>query len=313
MKKLFVIFLSLIMVLSAFSTCFAVTTLTVDPFTGEVLNASEDATAFSNTGEVTLTTNVRYDKEQKLYLYLTNNLNNKNVYCSVYNGMVVTEPVTLILESTELTTVYYEGEIYEVPEDNIVSDPGVYIVRNVESDTELFRFTIVNPVTCMLYSYTIPSLFYLVSVTKDGVDIGASDGTILLEDDGIYKIIYAIDKINKTYELDLTIDHTPPSLIISGVNEKGYASSTVTFGETEENSTMVIQRDEEYIALSSQLKTAGDYIVEYSDEAGNTVEYQFTIRFFFDGGAWIYVAMLAMVLGAAAFYYFWSKKNFRTC
>jgi len=143
--------------------------------------------------------------------------------------------------------------------------------------------------------------------------MGQVGNQVNLEQDGEYKIVYANDAISRKYTLELTIDHTPPELIIQGVNEKLRASRTVRFGELEDNSTLAIVRDGENIVQSKELKTVGNYVVTYTDEAGNAVTYAFEILFFLDAGGWIYVGLIALVVGAGVFYFFYSRKHLRSC
>jgi len=308
MKKLFVICLSLIMVLSSFSFCFADQTFYIDPSTGSVVNDPNSASS-AISGEVALSSDCRYDKSSKVYIYPTEAINGACVRANVYNGMVVTSPVIISVDSGAMVSVYLEGEPISEDTYGNITELGVYIVRDESADREMFRFTIVNKITGALSSYNVPDIFYISSVNFNGANLTQVGNEVKLAEDGLYKISYANDSISKKYTLELTIDHTAPILQISGINEKGIANSTVRFGELEPNSSLAISRNGENIVKSTELKEAGDYVVVYADEAGNAVTYTFTIHFFLDVGGWLYVALIALVAGGAVFYYFYSKKR----
>lgn len=308
MKKLFVICLSLILVLSSFSFCFADQVFFIDPSTGNIVNDLNGA-AGAISGEVTLTNSCKYDKTSRQYIYSTEALNGAGVRTNVYDGMVVTDPVKITVDQGAMISVYLAGEALEPEAIEHIEKPGVYIVRDESANRELFRFSIVKEITSMLDSYIVPEIFYIASVTFNGADMNQVGNEVRLAEDGNYVITYANDSISRKYTLELTVDHTPPVLHISGVNEKSIANSTVRFGELEENSELAIIKDGEALVRSSELKEAGEYLVTYTDEAGNAVNYVFTIHFFLDLGGWLFVALIVLVLGAAIFYYFYSKRR----
>jgi len=160
MKKLFVICLSLIMVLSSFSFCFADQTFYIDPSTGSVVNDPNSASS-AISGEVALSSDCRYDKSSKVYIYPTEAINGACVRANVYNGMVVTSPVIISVDSGAMVSVYLEGEPISEDTYGNITELGVYIVRDESADREMFRFTIVNKITGALSSYNVPDILFI--------------------------------------------------------------------------------------------------------------------------------------------------------
>ena len=67
------------------------------------------------------------------------------------------------------------------------------------------------------------------------------------------------------------------------------------------------------IARQELVKTsAGDYIVYYTDAAGNVSSYYFTMRVFFNASAWIYVILVVVIIGAAIGYKIFVRKKLTT-
>jgi len=310
MKKILIICTSLILVLSSFCVAFGAAQLfMIDPSTGEILSEDGDT---SNLTVVKLTSNCSYNKSLGCYVYSTGIGDGFNVNSTVYGGMLTTNAVSIEPMASAKITVYRDGELVEPSEYLNMNEPGSYIVRDNNNDTELLRFTIVNQITGAVSFYDVPTIFTVSTIHYNGERIITGGNYIDFSQEGSYEINYRCPDTNASYGLYLQIDHTAPELMIYGVAD-GVARSTVTFGETEAYSSLVIQKDGEYIARSEELKEAGDYVITYTDEAGNSSVYAFTMLIFLDGGAWMFVAMLLGIIVAGVAFMFYERKHLRTC
>ena len=309
MKKLICISISLIVVLSAFAFAFADgEVLVIDKITGEVLNQNSTT---SSTNYERISESCIYNKTTKMYQFTTTGYEDTDFDCSVYDGMIVTDPVEIAASSKCNVTVYHDGEIVEREDYGTFTEPGKYAVRDEMKNVPIMSFTIVPRVTGQLYSYSVPGIFRIIGAYYNDEEILVNANNVDMSQDGKYEIRYKNIQTDLTYTLEVTIDHIAPDLEIIGVVD-GIAHNAVTFGETEEGSTLVMSRDGEYLARSGELKTPGNYTIEYSDEAGNKNTYYFTIAVFFDAGAWVFVGIIVLILLLAGGYMLYSRKHMRT-
>ena len=309
MKRITAICFSLILVLASCVSAFAATEVfEVDSFTGEVIKSS---TGYS-TNMITLTADCTYDSTAKEYIYATSANANTNVKCNVYDGMITSGIVYVESDVAAQIVIYKDGKAIDSKEYGKLTDPGTYIVRTVNTDKLIFTFTIVGAKSGILYGYNVPAVFNITSATKDGESIDYIGRTIDFTEEGQYCIRYKCAATEAVYELNVFIDHTLPELEIYGV-ENGIARKPVTFGELEEDSTLVVTRDDGVVIDHTEaIKVAGDYTAVYTDAAGNSNMYFFTVKVFLDGGAWVFVGLAVAVLLLAGGYMLYCKKNMRT-
>ena len=309
MKKVICFCVSLILMLSCFTAVFADNKVLVyDSFTGELL----DGETGQSTNFVTLSSYCTYNKTNKTYIYATSTSVNSDVECSVYDGMVTNSTVSLSAGDGANIAVYRDGELVAPEDYGRLTKVGSYIVRNQSNEQSLFTFTIVGDVTGRINSYQIPSIFYISSASFNGEPIFTNGQTVDLSEEGKYFIDYRCNSTGAVYQLELEMDHTYPQLEIFGIDEEKIAKGPVTFGEMEPESEITMQRNGEYIAISDELKTAGDYIIKYSDKAGNVSSYYFTIKLFFDASSWLYISLFLIVTGLAVGFMIYSRKHMRT-
>ena len=307
MKKFVSICFSLILLLACFANCFAAEIYEIDSFTGEILNSSTGLA----TNYVNISPSCTYDKTNRLYIYSTSANNSTNVSCTVCDGMITSNIVSISTEIAAQIEVYRDGKIVDTKEYGNLSRTGTYIVRSVSKDKEIFSFTIVGPKTGKIYSYKVPSAFNIVSAKKDGKDIVTPANTVDMSEEGEYSIQYQSPAAGTAYTLDLVIDHTAPELEIIGV-ENGIARRAVSFGPREKDSTLTVTMNGQSVDPDEPIKAAGDYTAVYTDDAGNESTYYFTVKVFLDGGAWIFVILALAVIVLAGGYMLRCRKYMRT-
>jgi len=312
MKKFFTIFLSLIFVFSLCVPAFAEQVFLLDPESHEIIEQKDNNGNISTKNYATLTTNCRYDKSRDLYVFNYTAGEQEEIACSLYKGMITTDSVKVSVGSLADVTVYRDGEEVDPSYYSSLKEKGGYLIYDNKKQEQVAQFTIISKVTGALSGFTVPSsLFYISRATLNGSSVPIDGNSISMMEEGRYVIDYTNDNVGKMYSLVLDIDHTDPQLQIYGVVD-GIARSAVSFGELEPDSTLIIKKDGvEVSMMTGELKEAGDYVVYYSDKAGNTVSLAFTIRIFFDSAAWIFVGIIGALIIAGFVYMFYSRKHLR--
>ena len=306
MKKLICICFSLILLLLCAGPCFA--EVYIYSPDGELLDGNTGASST----KIQLESSCYYDKLSKRFVYSTDISPNANVESSVYSGMMVRDAVELTIDPSANVEVYRDGLLVDPSEYTYLEVPGSYVVRNITTDREVLSFTIVSEITGAVNSYKLPSIFYYSSASYEGEPIPTDFNSVSFDKDGWYTLTYRSTIIDADYSLGVEIDHTYPELEIYGV-ENDVANGPVSFGPTESGSSLNITLNGEPFEYYKDdiLKQAGEYVVKYTDRAGNTSSYYFTINIFLDGGAWIFVGMAAAIIIAAIVYIIYCKKHTR--
>ena len=310
MKKIICLFISLIFVLSLASFAFAdgEGLYRYDAVTGELVDYNTGA----STNYAKVTSDCTYNKASKRYIYSTSTTSNTDVECSVFDGMITTDYVELVVQTGANVVVYKDGEEVSPEDYDSLVLPGSYIVRNRNTDSIILSFTIVKELTSKITSYRIPFIFDIQSARFNGHEVNVSNNFFEMTEDGEYYVSYRCLLNDTNYTLHVNIDHTYPELEIFGV-EDGIANGPVSFGELEEESDLVIMCNGSQVdMIGDELKNAGDYTVKYTDAAGNTSTYYFTINIFFDAGAWVFLALALAIAALAIGYMVYCRKNMRT-
>ena len=304
---LFILVLTLLSTVPAFAENYE-----LDPFTGQIIGRT-DSSDPEAPAEVRISNNCTYDKDQKLFTFTTASASNAYVQCSLYDGEITTGTVTLNVGEGARVSMYLDGEKLSAMGQMTLNDSGYYTIRNNDSDKVLLSFTIVPETTCMLAAYKLPSIFFVTGLSRDGKKLSINDTSMVsLAEDGAYSIIYQSTPLNLYRNLYLRIDHTAPVLEIEGV-KSGIATGPVTLGETENGSTLTVMRDGERLLVpGNPLKTPGVYHLTYTDNAGNSTFYDFTIRFYMDITLGALIAAVAVLLIAIIVYIIHARRHMRT-
>lgn len=310
MKKLICICISLILLIGCTASAFAITMYVNDAITGELL----DTTTGQSSRTVRLSSTCDYDNAKKMYVYSTGVSATDSVSCSLFDGQITTGVVSVIPGDTARIEVYKGSTLLSEADLEYISEPGVYTVRNVDKDKTILSFTIVASTTGKIDQYQIPNIFTIRTVYFNAEKAPVSSNKVTFAEDGDYIIEYYCSRTGEQYNLNVTIDRQPPELEIIGVNEENIAKGPVSFGPLEAGSTLQVLVDGEDItnSMSNEYKTAGDYIVYYTDAAGNVSSYYFTMRIFFNASAWIYVILAVVIIGAAIGYKVFVRKKLTT-
>ncbi len=307
MKKLTAILICLILLAAPAAVCYADDLYIIDPYTGEIISSESGY----GVNYVRYSDRCIYNIKEDTYTFSLPSGTGCTVASSVYDGMVVQGSVRLSVDNLSLVDIYRDGELVSVAEYENLQTPGTYIVRDLSNDTQLFTFTIVGKMTGALYAYRVPAPFSVYRVQFEGNNVNTATNLVSMSEEGEYYIEYGDYNTGKTYELNVLADHIPPELEISGVNEKNIASTTVILGKREANSTLTMTRNGEPEAVKDELDQPGEYVLTYTDEAGNSSLYHFTIRLFFDTSAKMFLLLFLLVAAAAGAFMIYSRKHMR--
>ena len=101
------------------------------------------------------------------------------------------------------------------------------------------------------------------------------------------------------YSFELSLDTTAPEITLNGIEDGEAGNVTVTITDMTEEGTVKVYKDGVEIEynLGDELKDYGEYVVEVTDELGNTRSYSFTLEYQMNGWA---IALIIIGLLAIA-------------
>ena len=268
----------------------------VDSFTGNPVGAAEGELGGDR---VSVNDYTGYNRERHMFFAPKCS---QELLSSVADDMIVTDPVTLLVPEGVTVLLYRDGN--QVSEDlTNITAPGSYVLmENNAASTELMRFTIVQPVTGKLHTFEVPEGFSITSAKCEGNPVKYGKRTVSMEQEGLYIVEYSCPVTETRYSFTVGIDHTPPTLALPGVDEKGQAHGPVDISDLEEGAKIGVWLNQNEITPPKVLTQRGGYHIILADEAGNRSEYQFYIRFYFRSGEmFLILAILAVVVGAGAY------------
>jgi hypothetical protein len=149
-------------------------------------------------------------------------------------------------------------------------------------------------------------LSYISEITVDG----NGRQSVLLKKNGDYEVDLKDLQSGLVYTFSAIIDHTPPSVSLVGVDEGGSTREDVTLVgivagdrvDVYKNGALIYsQRATKTVEKSPSISDPGEYRVVISDEAGNSLEYEFVREFTSNAASNIIILMLLFLVGASGF------------
>jgi len=284
----------------------------LDPETGGPPGDS----AFAQDGRTEIGPGMGYDSGRELFVYPL--ADGTELFCSAADGMAVTGRVTLDYGGPSALTVFRNGEAVDLAGSGELRDPGVYTVAaGDDAAARVLSFTLLGASTNQLRSYTVPEGFLLRGADRDGEEIEYSRYTVELEQEGKYLIRSRCPAIDRDYTLTVTIDRTPPSLLLSGsVGRDGRVHSAVEISGLEAGDSLFVIHDGEPMGLTLDegrctLTDTGLYSVTAADAAGNTVTYEFTIMLYLNANAVVFILLLIAVVASVFIYAIWKRRSLK--
>ena len=253
-----------------------------------------------------------YDSVEKAFLYYVNANASQTVRCSVADGMITEQTVSIKTDSGVAIEVYLNGERLQSISGGSFQTPGEYVVMYVGGSVQerLFSFTIVPKLCNYVTSYSLPAGFEFVEATLNDEAMSFDKNYIKLTEEGEYNIRYRCIKTNVSYQLRLQTDFTGPVLSLEEV-ENGQARGPVDISEAKDAASVNIYHDGEKISRKDVLTESGEYYIELADEAGNKTTYSFTILIYFDGNSWLFFLLVISSCVGIVAYLLYSRKHLR--
>lgn len=286
----------------------------LDESTG--LPASGAVTRPGETGLVYLSDSMSYDPASGRYVF---SHPDGEFRCTAADGMILSQPVS-VESGDSAISVYRDGAEVNEREWQSLEVPGEYAVYAGMGDTgrRMMTFTIVGAHTNRIYGYSVPEGFFIRRAERNGEETGFERYFVNMEGEGDYVVEYRCPAADLTYTLTTTIDRTPPELLVTGrVGRDGRIHSSATFSVTGEDGTVSILRDgapytASYSAGEGVLKEPGAYSLSITDEAGNTMTYDFEIMVYLDSNSVLFLLLVLAALGTVTGLVIWKRKNFKT-
>lgn len=283
----------------------------IDPYSGEPL----DGESSGSEQNVAVMSGVSYDRKAHLFRYAVPSSADV-ISCNIANGMVTTEDVYLDIPASVTAVLYQDGEALEDVDFSKIRDNGSYslVISDSETKTQFLTFSIVSEKTGALTVFQVPKGFSLVNVMLDGekqkYSLGAN--TVDLKSEGEYEIEYRCDATAIKYSISLTVDHTPPQVTFSGVNN-GVARNPVTIEGVEKSDTVKVIADGVEINISKDhiIRSPGNYTVSVTDDAGNSVTEEFRIQFYLNEQGLFFGLLVVAIIVMAIVYMLMSRKKLR--
>lgn len=285
----------------------------LDTFTGEKISGDSQSGSSSVRimEPVWITDNMFYDLEKKAFGYYAGP---DIVYANVADGMIVKGKVSIKIPDTVTAKLYWNGNAVDFPGGNI-SRLGSYTVEVSDNTTttQLFSFMIVDSKTNQVLNYNVPEGFRITRATLEGEEIDFTRKFVDMSKEGHYVIAYECSKADVACTLDVTVDVTPPTIVLEGVDEDGKARGPVAITHVVSEDTLLITRNgDEYENLFSNVLTqSGRYVVTVTDPAGNSTQYRFTIMIYLDKNAWIFSGLFLLVVIVVVSLFVYFRKNLR--
>jgi len=282
----------------------------LDSVTGEAVTGSSPS---ASAARVRISEGMWYDREMRVFAYPAGS---GEVRSNVADGMVVTDPVSVMPDFGVEVTVYRNGTALTEADLTQFGEVGSYTVsaKSTDSVEKLFEFTVVGKTTNLAGGYVMPEGFYILDATLDGEEAYFDRNFIGMEDEGEYEIEYVCPDTAVHYTLRTTIDRTPPQLTLDGrLDKDGRFRSAVRVGGLEAGDSVTLTRDGDAMRFPAdgRLTGAGVYQMEVFDAAGNAAQSQFTILVYLDLNSLLFLALVCVSLAGVLGYVLYRRKKLK--
>ena len=261
--------------------------------------------------QIQLSNSLYYNFPADRYIYTVDA--GPEVRCSVADGMVTNGPVSVEFSSGASGRLYRNGEALTDQDLSMIEEPGSYTVSvngNNGLSVQPFSFTVVNALTGVLDKYELPTGFVFTGATRDGDAIDYTADRVDLSEEGSYVLTYLCQSSCVAYSLEITVDHTPPTLALTAV-EDGAAKGPVDISDLESGASIRVKLDGKELYQTDLLTETGSYHIWVQDAAGNTTEYQFRILTYLNTSAVVFVTLAAALCVFLVIYIVYSRKKLR--
>lgn len=221
-----------------------------------------------------------------------------NAHATTGNGTITNDEVVVVAGEKVSIIVTKDGQPYEYTVGEKITEEGKYNVTIYDAygNQKTITFEIVRG-TKTVIDYTLGDNVEIVEVKHNGEVIEWNSNHLNFTEDGTYELTVLVD--GEEYSFRLSLDTTAPEITLNGIEDGEAGNVTVTITDMTEVGTIKVYKDGELIeySLGDELKDYGNYVIEVSDELGNTRSYSFTLEYQMNGWA---IALIIIGLLAIA-------------
>lgn len=284
-----------------------------DPYTGEVVKDGSSGIDGAESNMIKLSENRYFDSGRGSFAFVIPEAGNRIIYSTAAYGMITNNPVSVELPAGTNAVLYRNGTPVDSPDFRYIADRGAYVLEimgNSPDACQPLSFTIVGSIEGSLESYRMPDGFSVDTVSRDGEEIRSPSYEVDFTEEGKYAVRYTCDAADIACTLNIVIDHTPPVLALANV-KNGIAAGPVDISDAEPGSTISVRLEGKSIPYTKVLTQTGTYRITLRDPAGNTSEYSFRIRLYFNVTSYAFFAAVLLAVGILAAYLIISRKKLR--
>ena len=219
-----------------------------------------------------------------------------NFEINTYYGGISNGGVRIIPYENLQIVMLKDGQTFDYSFEQVLNDEGEYSFTLVDDlgNKQSFYFYIITKNKQSL-KHLLTENIEVKSVIKDNENYAftITDGRLYLYDEGLYTVNILDKNSGFEYSFNITIDTTPPTLELVGVENGGSTKNLVSMKNiSEENCTLVVMVDGMYFnyELGEEIEKSGQFTVTLTDEAGNSTTYTFERIYSFNGAS---IAVLA--------------------
>lgn len=200
---------------------------------------------------------------------------------NTYYGGISNGGVRIIAYENLKVVMYKNDKPIDYEFEQILNDDGEYsftLFDELGNKTSFF-FSIITKKQQSL-KHILQENISVISVVKDeeNYETDTSKNELYIVDEGTYKVQILDNKTNKKFNFEITIDTTPPTLELVGVENGGSTKKIVVMKNVSEKPySLYITVDGvpfEY-KLGDEIEKCGRFEVVLTDEAGNSTTYTF--------------------------------------
>lgn len=200
---------------------------------------------------------------------------------NTYRGGISNGGVRLVAYENLKIYMTKDNQYFEYAFEQILNDEGEYSYTIFDDlgNKEIGFFTIIKKNKQNL-NHILQEDIQIKNITKNDEDFEyeLKDGNLYLFDEGTYNVEVVDNKTNKEYSFVITIDTTPPTLEITGVENGGTTKKIVTLknvSETPYELIIFVDGVKFEYKLGDEIEKCGRFQITLLDEAGNKTEYSF--------------------------------------
>ena len=215
---------------------------------------------------------------------------------NTYYGGISNGGVRIIANENLKIIMLKDGQAFDYSFEQILNEEGEYsftLFDDLGNKTS-FYFNIITKRKQSI-KHLLQENTEVESVLKndENYEFTITDGRLYLFDEGQYLVNILDNNSGEKYSFNITIDTTPPTLELVGVENGGSTKKLVSMKNiSEDNCTLVVMVDGMYFdyKLGDEIEKAGRFVVTLTDEAGNSTTYTFDRIYSLNGAS---IAVLA--------------------